>query len=890
MSTPTSPAYDADDYWGQGVTKLTGYPMPSRKGLFTGLSSKEKSPLFRMSLDKISVQSVVDAAKQGSLKSEGQDYDLYFYSNANGKVEMYHARLVFIGSFMSENGRSRGLDAHESLSGGKYKGKYGDDFDIGPLGQYMGGPGAALDALITSKTTRGTSYNGATVPDADSVDLDSFQQTAQAFDRAAQFFVDQAQTLDGWEKSLGSEQSAWKGQAAGIFWQLVHQLHGNYDNYVQQLGADQKFSPIGDPAYTPKSNHSNHLMQAQQTLLGKARTMWTAWDTWMAQNEHDPHHFLIQTLNEILAWLNQNNIPYISVTTRQTGKESYSTSYSTKPGFQEPHPSYGDLNDIQNWAKVGEEAVRRWNQFIDAPHPELPGLELGLNGTAQQVLSDLNNSWIDAATPFESDLTTKNTNTLTEFYTKEQTEKAKEEADKHSEDFNKTLENLNKGIGDMSKGVTDTLNDLGGGNGPGGLNDLLGNSDSETKDLNGNTDKGPDPNTGKNLAADLTKDLNNNLTNGGGDSTQTGPLNPLVPPPTVSNGSVQGPGGGVTSLDGNGNLVTTYPNGARSVYDPRTGKYTITPAQGRTTVQDLNPGQSVTNPDGSVTRRNKDGTLTTTFEDGSRQTIDPDTGKVTNIDKNGKETVTDLNGSRTGLQWPPDRNTHLTPPPTHSDLNHDLNRNLNRDLNRDLGGDHGGNLHRDLNSLGGTDHSSLNTSSSGGGRTSGGTHTAGGGDYEEYDSTFHPGGTLGAPPGANGSGALGTSGTGASGTGSDPAGTTPLNPMPMGGMGGMGGMGAGGQAGGSSGERVRNVLTESGTGTRGGSGRSGEGRRGTDRERSPRRVRTATTSTPVAGGATGGTQGGQATGSGERDRVHWVAEDEDVWGTEEGGTPTVIGR
>lgn len=141
MSTPTSQNYDADDYWGQAVTKLTGYPMPSRKGLFTGLSSKEKSPLFRMSLDKIGVQSVVDAAKQGSLKSSGQDYDLYFYSNKDGRVSMYHARLVFIGSFMSENGRSRGLEPNESLSGGKYKGAYGDDFDIGPLGQYMGGPG-----------------------------------------------------------------------------------------------------------------------------------------------------------------------------------------------------------------------------------------------------------------------------------------------------------------------------------------------------------------------------------------------------------------------------------------------------------------------------------------------------------------------------------------------------------------------------------------------------------------------------------------------------------------------------------------------------------------------------------------------------------------------------
>ncbi|MFB6876751.1 AAWKG family protein [Streptomyces sp. NPDC056323] len=879
MSTPTSQSYDADDYWGQAVTKLTGYPMPSRKGLFTGLSSKEKSPLFRMSLDKITVQSVVDAAKQGSLKSDGQDYDLYFYSHANGNVEMYHARLVFIGSFMSENGRSRGLDAHESLSGGKYKGKYGDDFDIGPLGQYMGGPGAALGALIDSKTTQGASFNGASVPDANVVDLNSFRNTAQAFDRAAQFFVDQTEILAGWEKSLGSEQSSWKGQAAGIFWQLIHQLHGNYDNYKEQLGAGDKFDAVGEPAFTPKSNHSKQLMAAQQTLLTQGKSLQTAWNAWMGRNEHDPHFYLIQVLDEILTWLSANNIPYISVTTQQTGKESYNTTYSTKPGFQEPHPAFGNLNDIQNWAKVGEEAVRRWNEFIETPHPDIAGLELGLNGTAQKVLSDLNNAWIDATTPFETPLTTKNTGSLTEFYTKEKTDKAKEDADKSAKDLNSALDNLNKGIGDMGNNITQSLNDFGGG--PGGLKDLFGNGD--TKDLNGDSENG----LGKNLTSDLNNDLDNLGKTGDGDSAQgngnnthTGPLNPLIPQPKLPDNTVLGPGGGTTSLDKNRNVVTTYPNGDRVTYDPKTGKYTVTPHQGKTTVQDLNPGQSVTNPDGSVTKLNKDGTLTTTFKDGSRQIVDPETGKVTTIDKNGKETVSDLN-PRTELDWPLRSKNHFTPPPTHQDLNHDLNRDLNHDLDRDLRSS----LDRDLNSSGGNSHTSLNNTSGGG------QNRSGEGDYEDYDSTFHPGGTLGAPPGATDTLPAGA-GTGAgTGTGASSDGSTPLNPMmPMGGMGGMGGMGAGGgQAGGSSGERVRNVLTENGPGTRGGTSRTG-GRRGADEERSARRARTATSSTAVAGGAAGGTQGGQATGSGERDRVHWVAEDEDVWGAEEGGTPTVIGR
>ncbi|MFE6667604.1 AAWKG family protein [Streptomyces sp. NPDC057697] len=902
MSTPTSQNYDADDYWGQAVNKLTGYPMPSRKGLFTGLSSKEKSPLFRMSLDKIGVQSVVDAAKQGSLKSSGQDYDLYFYTNKDGRVGMYHARLVFIGSFMSENGRSRGLEAHESLSGGKYKGAYGDDFDIGPLGQYMGGPGAALNALIGLKTTQGVQFNGASVPDANVVDLHSFQYTAQAFDRAAQFFVDQTEVLAGWEKSLGSEQSSWKGQAAGIFWQLVHQLNGNYDNYKQQLGAGETYDAVGDPAFTPKSSHSKQLMAAQQTLLTQGTSLQTAWNAWMGRNEHDPHYFLIKVLNEILTWLTEHNIPFITSTTIQgnTVNPNSTTTYSTKEGFQEPHPQYGDLTDIQNWAKVGEEAVRQWNEFIDTPHPDIAGLELGLNGTAQKVLSDLNNAWIDATTPFETPLTTKNTGSLTEFYTKEKTDKAKEEADKNNQDLNTTLNNLNKGIGDMGNNITKSLNDFGGG--PGGIKDLLGNGD--TKDLNPGSGGGLDDKTGKKLIDDLNPG-NKDTTPGNGDTTHTGPLNPMFPNPNNPNSpnpSATGPDGTTVQLNKDRNPVMTFPNGDKATYDPKTGKYTVTPKDGKPTVHDLNPGQSVTNPDGSVTKLNKDGTLTTTHKDGSKQIVDPATGKVTNIDKNGKETVSDLN-PRTDFQWPNPK-THFTPPPVHQDLNHDPTRNLTRDLNHDLDRslrDLDRNLRHDLNSLGGNSHALNDTSSSGGGR-----NRSGGGEYEEYDNTFHPGGTLGAPPGTEAAPPptteLGTApGTGA---GSDQDGSTPLNPagsmggmgmggMGMGGMGmgGMGGMGGGGgQAGGSSGERVRNVLTESGPGTRGGSSRTG-GRRGAEEERSARRARTATSSTAGAGGAPGATQGGQATGSsGERDRVHWVAEDEDVWGAEEGGTPTVVGR
>ena len=46
---------------------------------------------------------------------------------------------------------------------------------------------------------------------------------------------------------------------------------------------------------------------------------------------------------------------------------------------------------------------------------------------------------------------------------------------------------------------------------------------------------------------------------------------------------------------------------------------------------------------------------------------------------------------------------------------------------------------------------------------------------------------------------------------------------------------------------------------------------------------------PMGGAPMGGAQGGQSTESGERQRTNWVEEEEDVWGTEEGGAPAVIG-
>lgn len=47
---------------------------------------------------------------------------------------------------------------------------------------------------------------------------------------------------------------------------------------------------------------------------------------------------------------------------------------------------------------------------------------------------------------------------------------------------------------------------------------------------------------------------------------------------------------------------------------------------------------------------------------------------------------------------------------------------------------------------------------------------------------------------------------------------------------------------------------------------------------------------PVGGGGGGASGQPTQTESGERARDSWVPEDDDVWGTDEGGAPAVIGR
>ncbi|WAX77829.1 AAWKG family protein [Streptomyces sp. KMM 9044] len=103
--------------------------------------------------------------------------------------------------------------------------------------------------------------------------------------------------------------------------------------------------------------------------------------------------------------------------------------------------------------------------------------------------------------------------------------------------------------------------------------------------------------------------------------------------------------------------------------------------------------------------------------------------------------------------------------------------------------------------------------------------------------------------------------------------------------------GAGGEAGGNSGERVRNVIEP-------GVARSARVAAGTptvdDEEHRVVSKGTQTSSSmpfmPPMGGMGGAGEGRPQTESGDRERTTWLAEDEDIWGTDEGGAPQALGR
>jgi hypothetical protein len=1030
-STTTGTAnYDPDDYFAQAVTDFTGYTIPARSSLFAKLSSSSNDDfsdlkLFRMEISGMDMRAVTAAdysAIGGWHVNSGEDYDLAFYDaggdGAHDSVSMKKARIVMIGVTVDENGRATLWSGGEVTGGGAFEGSYTHtQWDSGPMAQYISGSKLVLDHLLASPySTQGFSYSGLSVIDANAVDMLSFENTGQSFDRVVQFFKDHSDIVNQWMTSLGDDQAAWKGKAASLFWHLLDELKTNYNGYVSQLGGSDYTatnSTLG--GYVPKSKLSDALAAAQLALKDAVTALQTAWNDWASDGQHDPHYHVKKILDEISQWVINNNINHVLSSTQSTYSEygggDY-TSYSTDAGFKQSVPDYGDLTQHTTWQKVADAAVKSWSDHADSK----------LKQPSIDALSNVKNAWADVQDAFDQEVKNKNNETLSEVLQKEENEIAEDEANKNNDKLNDSLNNLDdnlnnlgdnlnnlndnvndnlNNLGDnlnnLNNGLNDNLNNIGDGlnnlgtnlntnlndslNNIGdglnsslnNLNDDLGNSlnnvGSGLDDLNnlGNdsllNNDGTNGNDLGNLANTALNTLGPSLLNSGNDSTKDGST------------TLNSPTGGSTQLNGDGSLTTTFPDGSTQTIDPSTGLVTTTNPDGTTSVSQLNPGSTITNPDGSTTTLNDDGTLTTKFPDGTSQTLNPDTGQVTTTNPDGTVSTSTLNPTDGSFTTPdgstaqlnadgsvtthfPDGSTETLNPdtgqisvtdpsgnvttshlnPGDSFANPDgstttLNDNgtlttkfpdgstqtLNPDTGQltttdpsghttttdidgsglpsssiDTSGLNGNGIDTSgLNNGSSLDTSGLNTTGlNTTGLNSGGLNTSGSGldsgldgGYDDYDSTPYTGGALRSD-------ALDTDALDAS-TPAQASSGTPLNPMGMGGMGGMGGGMGGGGGGGQGGttERTRAVLTDPSNGAtrRGRTNRAAN----VDEDEDVVYTRPTTSSAPypVGGpGSNGAGQDGRSTESGDRAREAWLTEDEDVWGTDEGGSPAVIGR
>ncbi|MFC8937979.1 AAWKG family protein [Streptomyces griseoincarnatus] len=432
-----------------------------------------------------------------------------------------------------------------------------------------------------------------------------------------------------------------------------------------------------------------------------------------------------------------------------------------------------------------------------------------------------------------------------------------------------------------------TTTDLGNGlqvTNPDGSVTSLGDDGNLTTTFPDGTTQTIDPSTGQ--AVTTNPDGTTTTTDLGslGDLNGRSDLSSLGDLPTQSNGDLSGLGdldlgsldglnsdtgsglrtstGGETSLAGD-DLLTRFPDGTRATFDTQTGMLTATHPDGSVTTTDLTHGVQVNNPDGSVTSLDN-GMLTTEFPDGSTQVVDPETGIATVTDAQGNTETVNLH----------DLNTGNTQTSSVGGILDELDELDELDALDTLGGGGGVGGGASTETLSPSD---LNLSNGGSlGPASGAGITAGasvgtdglvtGAAAPLSDGTTATGGSLGPVAASGTAGAPGMPGT--------PG-------MPMGGMGGAGG---GGDKG--NGERVRAVLVDA----------AEESERRNRRRRSPwnRQEDSDTFLSPASRVATtgGDSPEEEATDQGRRatTSADYLEEDADVWGTEDGGTPAVIGR
>ncbi|EDY52727.1 hypothetical protein SSCG_05755 [Streptomyces clavuligerus] len=437
---------DADD-WHRAVKVLTGFVMPERKLLFNNLLGNDKIPLMRVEISDHNGEpsdAVVDAVddlswleKNSGWRIEETDFVIPFYSGLDGAiagappgttVRMKRARITLLGT--TSSGDKVLQPAHGVALGSEFKSGLGKDFEgqskdvvwsNQALAQYSYGGGLALERLVTSGSTQFFAWNDLKVDDANAVDLESFEYNAQAFDRVAQFFARRSQELKDWEFDLGKQEAVWKGQAAGVFKDLIHGLARIYRSYSEQFPVEGNV----------RSVYGNDLRRFRADVRTAADGLFRTWrDDW--RDDHgNPLVWLIEVLKEVTkdVWkYNLTKVRWEPIVMGDVVSGSHEVKFERFSGAV----SYGKLEEKDTWKKIGEEAIGRWQQKVQ---------EI-LSPAGKKALMAVENAFMDQRFPKKIDTVSVN---LDNQLAKDIADKARDDANKAKDDANKAkIENDNK--------------------------------------------------------------------------------------------------------------------------------------------------------------------------------------------------------------------------------------------------------------------------------------------------------------------------------------------------------------------------------------------------------------------------------------------------------------
>ncbi|MEU3459428.1 AAWKG family protein [Streptomyces sp. NPDC006733] len=427
------PKDNNNDNWKAAVDMLTGYILPPRDKLFEKLKGNDGIPMMHVRLDHVSDSYTSGFVSSGGWHTKNTDYTIpYLYTSGDvsdgTQLSQYRAHITFLASSQAAPPGGYDIIPGYTKTSDKLKDKGGWnkegeklDWDTNDLVRYLYGAKAALDQLLLwPHSTHGFENRGISVNDEAYVDLGSFTEVAKAFDRAVKFFEDSALTVGKWDtEDIGEGSDAWDGTSAAIFKELIHKLARNYEGYADQLkGEGAEGTSMTIDGTVVRSQPARALADAQQSLLTQANNLALAYNAW--RPESNPQRWLYDMLQD--ARLNVIDTQFDKSDFEMAGGEAYDLVIVAKPGFDKNlyigDTSYGSPSEMETWKKIGDEAVRRWENSVQE----------WLSVAGADAIVAIAEAFATAQDAFDTDITDKDKRALSEIAAKEQTDKEKKEA------------------------------------------------------------------------------------------------------------------------------------------------------------------------------------------------------------------------------------------------------------------------------------------------------------------------------------------------------------------------------------------------------------------------------------------------------------------------------